>query len=152
MLLGGLLKTATHHRPLGAATFSVIACLVALGSIVFCWRLAALAESVSEPRGRVIRAVVGGAALLSGAWALMRLARLATSSDFIIAYGELALLIAALWLTSRDALRARLANVPAAVGVLLWLVVVLAGAILALTWSSAGAGPTTAILWLLFAP
>lgn len=157
-ILGGLLKTSTHHRPLGAATFAVIACIFAVGCVAFCWRAGTLAESSRPSRGRLIRSVVGSAALLSGGWVLLRLARLATSSDFGFAVLQLCLLVSGLWLGSLEKTRKSLAKVPALVGTGVWLSMVLAGAILAITLDPRSLDPrgtqaaSTALLWLLFAP
>jgi hypothetical protein len=153
MLLGGLLKTATHHRPLGAATFAFIACAVVAGSVVFCWRAQTLTDRLSGPRGGLIRSVVGGAALLSGGWVLLRLVQLASSSNFVLALAELALSLLALWVASHPKTQQRLANVPSLVGIAAWLSMVLAAALVAMSLDPQLAGtPSTAVLWLLLAP
>lgn len=48
MLLGRLIKTATHHRPLGAMTYAVVACVVALCAWVLAGRLFHLAQTSSS--------------------------------------------------------------------------------------------------------
>jgi hypothetical protein len=151
MVVGGLLKSATHHRPLGAATFAFVACAAVVAIVVFIWRLGTVVEGATETRGRWIRSVVGGAALLSGGWVLLRLGRLAASHDFAIALVELALLVVALWLGTRPVARHALARVPTPVGVGAWLSIVVAGAVLAATWAPATGERSIAILWLLFA-
>lgn len=152
-VFGGLLKTATHHRPLGAATFAVIACALVVGSVLVCWRAGVLVERAEATRGRLIRSVVGAVALLSGAWALFALIKQAASSDFVFGFVQLAFALLTLWFASRRKTQDKLAGLPAFVGLGAWISLVLAGAILAATLDpQVASAPSTAILWLLFAP
>lgn len=48
MVFGRLIKTATHHRPLGAMTYSVIACIVVVCAWVFAWRLDQVAHDAQR--------------------------------------------------------------------------------------------------------
>lgn len=48
MLLGRLIKTATHHRPLGAMTYAAVACVGALCAWVLVGRLFQLAQTSSS--------------------------------------------------------------------------------------------------------
>lgn len=71
-LLGGLLKTSTHHRPLGAATFGMLALLIVLGSVFVGARFGAWAEG-GETRVRRIAFGVAAALGLGGvAFVLLR--------------------------------------------------------------------------------
>ncbi|HEY6727388.1 MAG TPA: hypothetical protein VI197_25310, partial [Polyangiaceae bacterium] len=45
MLVGRLIKTATHHRPLGAMTYAVVACVGVLCAWVLVGRLVQLAHT-----------------------------------------------------------------------------------------------------------
>lgn len=49
MLLGRLIKTVTHHRPLGAMTYAVVACAGVLCAWVLAGRLFQLAQMSSSP-------------------------------------------------------------------------------------------------------
>jgi hypothetical protein len=60
-VLAESLKQGTHHRPLGAATFTILALLTIAGAMLVAWRLLHFAESRSSTLGRV----VGGAILLA---------------------------------------------------------------------------------------
>jgi hypothetical protein len=42
-LFGGVLKSTTHHRPLGGATFAVVACVVLASCIGLAWRVGSAA-------------------------------------------------------------------------------------------------------------
>ena len=61
-LLGQLLKTSTHHRPLGAATFGMLALLMVLGSVFVGARLGARADTATAS----VRRIVFGAATALG--------------------------------------------------------------------------------------
>jgi hypothetical protein len=65
MVLGRVLKASTHHRPLGAVTFSVVAAMVFLGAIVVGTRLFSMVSSLEGDRARVGRLAVVAAAALS---------------------------------------------------------------------------------------
>ncbi len=49
MLLGRLIKTGTHNRPLGAMTYAVLGCLGVLCAWAVAWRLAAYGRSGRNP-------------------------------------------------------------------------------------------------------
>ncbi len=72
-LFGGKLWVATHHRPLGAVTFSFVAMGILLGGVAIAARLRGVGPGpASEPR-RVTRAVLWAACAASLALALTRL-------------------------------------------------------------------------------
>jgi len=68
MVLGRLIKTATHHRPLGAMTYAVVACAGVLCAWVLAWRLVQLGKAPSKTIARAARVVLG--ALVSASLAL----------------------------------------------------------------------------------
>jgi hypothetical protein len=78
MVLGRVIKASTHHRPLGAVTFAVMAAMVFLGAIVVGARLLAIVDSAEGDRARARRYTVvalaalsplAGLVLLRAAWA-----------------------------------------------------------------------------------
>ena len=71
-LLGGILKTTTHHRPLGAATFGVLALVVVLGSVFVGARLGARAEGDATPFRRVTFGAATAVGLAGVAFVLFR--------------------------------------------------------------------------------
>ena len=97
--------------------------------------------------------MVGGAAVLSGGWACVRMAKLGLASDVLPGLVEFALWIVALALASSAWTRRRLEALPAIVGSAAWLLIVLAGCLAASSFDPKVAElPATSILWLLFAP
>jgi hypothetical protein len=60
-LLAEGLKQSTHHRPLGAATFAVLALATIACAIAVAWRLLRFSESASAPARRIVSV---GAALV----------------------------------------------------------------------------------------
>jgi len=65
MVLGRMLKASTHHRPLGAVTFAVVAAAVFLGAMVVAARLLAIVGSLEGDRARTGRIGVMALAALS---------------------------------------------------------------------------------------
>jgi len=65
-----LLKATTHHRPLGAATFAVISLLIVALCVLVAVRVTSYADARSPGAGTALRALIGGAALMSFAAAL----------------------------------------------------------------------------------
>jgi hypothetical protein len=64
MLLARVLKTATHHRPLGGATFAFVAAFVVVGAVALAARVIAWSRSRSGASARVPLVLgAGGAAL-----------------------------------------------------------------------------------------
>jgi len=52
VVFGGVLKTTTHHRPLGAITFTLTACVVLFGAMAIAGRWLALARAPEASRVR----------------------------------------------------------------------------------------------------
>jgi len=65
MVLGRVLKASTHHRPLGAVTFAVVAAMVFLGAIVVGARLLGVVRSLEGDRARLGRIAVAALAAAS---------------------------------------------------------------------------------------
>lgn len=113
-VLGAGLKTATHHRPLGAVVFALLGALVVVSCVLFSARL-------WSPRWSWM---VGGVSVAGPVMVALRLASAPDAShavfDAALGLGALAVL---LWLTWPDRLRAvaRRAAVP------LWALVVATG-------------------------
>lgn len=102
-----VLKTATHHRPLGAATFAVIAALVALGAIAIAARWIVAARDKS-----VVRSALYGALALCGALtAVLALPLVSVAAGSVLdAVLAVVLAAAAAWLPGGRAGRARIAG------------------------------------------
>lgn len=69
--LASTLKAATHHRPLGAVTFAVLALLLCLGCVAVSGRLLAVtagarSSAIRRMRGALVVAAVAGPLLLLG--------------------------------------------------------------------------------------
>jgi len=118
MLLGRLIKTATHHRPLGAMTYAVVACVAVLCAWVLAWRLLQLAGSSSIGVRRASRASLG--ALLAASLSLASVSCVALGSGM----GPVVVDVAALLVLSFFGLRAgidlKLGAVPPLVAWLVW--------------------------------
>jgi hypothetical protein len=71
-LLADVLKQSTHHRPLGAATFAVLALAIVLGFVAVTWRLSNVLASRSLGVRRASFAFVAALALGSVAFVLTR--------------------------------------------------------------------------------
>jgi len=70
-----LLKTTTHHRPLGGVTLAVIAGLVIVGSLLICGRLVTWAGVQSNRLSALARALLIALAVLGSAALLLGLVR-----------------------------------------------------------------------------
>lgn len=136
MVLGRVIKTATHHRPLGAMTYAVVACLVVLGSWVLAWRLD---QAAQEPGGSLRKrgarwAQVGlvGVSLLL---ALLAMGGLGAALAPVVIDTAVVLMLATivLWLGVDQSLR----KVPAGVVWPAWALMVGAG-----VWASLMLGPS----------
>lgn len=127
-LLGGMLKTSTHHRPLGAATFGMLALLVVLGSVFVGARLGAGAEGAAPPVRRIAFGAVTAAGL--GGVAFMLLRALGSESMHHGVIDALRLLAAAA--LARLALdQPRVETLARRAGAVAWLAMVLGGMIAA---------------------
>jgi len=71
-LLADVLKQSTHHRPLGAATFAVLALALVLGCLAATWRLFHVLESRSFALRRACLAIVVALGLGSLGFVLVR--------------------------------------------------------------------------------
>jgi hypothetical protein len=71
-MLAELLKRGTHHRPLGAATFAVLALGVVLVCVGIALRALSLAESGDTTPKRAVRVVTLAVALASVGWVVVR--------------------------------------------------------------------------------
>ena len=132
-----LLKRATHHRPLGAVTFALVAVVVILGAVAVAARLMSLARSAARAR-RVWRTVVIAlttcsllctAALTAGA-----LGDASVRAGLLDGALAAALIIAAAWIRPVPALR----RAPRLVSPAVWLLVVVTG------WATLRAAPVVA--------
>jgi hypothetical protein len=75
VLLGRVLKATTHHRPLGAATFAVLAGAIFLGAVALAGRLVVMSSAAEATRARILaRAAL---ALMAGLAALAALGLIA---------------------------------------------------------------------------
>ncbi len=130
MFLGRLIKTATHHRPLGAMTFAVIAAFVVLGAWVVVGRLTSIIRTSPHRgvrRGLLVALLV--ALLLSLVAALMMSAGLGAAAGAVLLDGTLMVVfLAAAW---RFGLDSHFDRVPAALAWSLWAVVVAGGIVAA---------------------
>jgi hypothetical protein len=124
--LGVVLKGTTHHRPLGGATFAVIACGVTLLSCVTSARLLTCADVQQRPwrglaRGAVlVLAALGAATLLVAVRTLTRSGEL--SVGLLDGVRALGLAVAAGWLARRVS-----AARWGVLGLAVWLAVVIVG-------------------------
>jgi hypothetical protein len=71
-LLGEALKRGTHHRPLGAATYAVLALAIVAGAVLVGWRLLRFSESGSPTAGRIVLGLTACGALGSVGFVLVR--------------------------------------------------------------------------------
>jgi hypothetical protein len=71
-LLASALKAGTHHRPLGAATFAVLALGTLLAFVLVSWRILAFAEARDSRAGRATILLLALAALASTAFVVVR--------------------------------------------------------------------------------
>lgn len=118
MVFARVLKTATHHRPLGAATFALVAAILVLGATAFSARVIAW----SRGRGGALSKLPHGLAALGlalGAVLLLPALSSALRSSLFDGVLGVAVVAAAAWAPEKSAL--------GRVGLVLWLVVVAAG-------------------------
>jgi hypothetical protein len=91
IVLGRVLKSTTHHRPLGAATFAMLAAVVVLGAIAIAARLIGPAVRTGrwQRMARSILAVLLGTAMLATIALALPLARTELGSvlDAVLALG-----------------------------------------------------------------
>ena len=130
MLLGSLIKTATHHRPLGAMTFAVIAAAVVLGTWAVTWRITRIVEaSPSQRVSLTLRVGLWAVMSISFGFAVIAIAQLGAPAVAVILDGTLMLVLIAAAL--RFGLDSSLGRVPAAVAWSLWALVVVGGIVAA---------------------
>lgn len=129
-LLGSMLKATTNHRPLGAVTFSILALMTVLGTLVLTIRSVGLLRGVAEERRRLARILAVALAALSPALALVLLRSvfrdpLAGPLGYALLDGLLALAlgIAAGWVRVPRPVRTLLRRI----GPTLWVLTVVAG-------------------------
>ncbi len=124
MALGEELKLHTHHRPLGAATFGVLALALVLGSVVVTVRLFGfIGPPVSTARRVAARVLVALAALGLGLVVLRAGASEAYGPNVL----DLARVLIVATLADRVLDSARVVTLARRAGVLAWVLLVLVG-------------------------
>jgi len=124
MALGEELKLHTHHRPLGAATFGVLALALVLGSVVVTVRLFDFIGPPVRPARRIAaRLLVTLAALGLGLVVLRAGASEAYGADVL----DLARVLVVATLADRALDSARVVTLARRAGVLSWVLLVLVG-------------------------
>ena len=98
-VFGRMLAASTHHRPLGAATFAVVALGVVISCVLPTLRVFALVRGTAWERG--VRVFVGGAGVVSLAFGLWQARELHLGAALAVGAGALGL---ALWLAPKLAL------------------------------------------------
>jgi hypothetical protein len=146
-VLGALLKTGTHHRPLGAVTFAFGALFIIAGATVVSQRVCSLLESHVSVRRRSqtlrafgLLAAIGPSFLLARALATPALATGVTDAAIALGTGAVGL-----WIRWPE----RAERVARSAGAWVWLAVTAFGAGYALL---VGAGPAAAASPVLLAP
>jgi hypothetical protein len=125
--LGSLLERTTHHRPLGAATFALLALAVVLGGLLVAWRVNALDPGATV--GRALRVVLALGAVASTGLVLLGGLRAEAVRPHVLD-GALLVVGAALgWVALR---RPALVSSLSRVGLVLWIAFV-TGHLVALT-------------------
>ncbi|HEX6274279.1 MAG TPA: hypothetical protein VFZ53_14660 [Polyangiaceae bacterium] len=71
-VLANALKSGTNHRPLGAATYAVLALVMILLSVLLAWRLLRFAHAGSTIPSRAVRVLLTVGALASTAFVIVR--------------------------------------------------------------------------------
>ena len=130
MVLGRLIKTATHHRPLGAMTYAVVACAAVLCAWVLAWRLVQLGQAPRKTIARVARAVLG--ALVSASLALAAVSAVGVGPAVGPVLVDGAALVALLVLGLKLGLDLKLGAIPPALAWVLWGLAVGAGGLMSL--------------------
>lgn len=128
MVLGRLIKTATHHRPLGAMTYAVVACAAALCAWVLAGRLFQLAQTGSTGLRRAARVALAALLSASLAFALVSLAGVGSALGPVV-IDTLALLGLSL-LGLKLGLDLKLSSIPPLLAWLLWALAVGAGGLM----------------------
>jgi hypothetical protein len=124
-LLAEGLKQGTHHRPLGAATFAVLALAMIAGTILAAWRLLRFSAARSSSTGRAVGIATVLVATASVGFVLVRALG---SPSFVPHVLDGLRAIATATLAYLLVLRfERVASVMRRVGVPLWVFVVVAG-------------------------
>jgi hypothetical protein len=125
--LGAVLKGTTHHRPLGGATFAVLAASLIIFSCLACARLLTCADVQHKILQGLARGSVLVLAALGAAMLLVAVRTLTRSSELVVGLLDgvraLALAVAAGWL-------ARLVNLRlgwSRVGLAVWVLLVIVG-------------------------
>jgi hypothetical protein len=125
-VLAESLKHGTHHRPLGAATFAILALVTIAGAILVAWRLLRFAESRSSTLSRV----VGGAMLLAASASVgLVLVRALGSPSLVPHVLDGLRAVAAATLGHLLLHLPKVMSVARRVGVPLWVLVVVAGVV-----------------------
>lgn len=126
MLLGRLIKTATHHRPLGAMTYAAVACAGVLCAWVLVSRLFQLAQTSPSPLVRRASQLVL-AVLLVGSFGIVALsaASLGSALGPVVVDGVALLALCVLGLKLR--LDLKLGAIPPVLAWIVWGVTVGAG-------------------------
>lgn len=121
-LFGALLKANTHHRPLAAATYAVVALIMGVGSLAVSARLVALSKG---PARRIVLASVAALALVSALLVVLVLRRGFAQPGLGQTLLDGFVLVAVAAGAARVGPRRRIPAIPV---VLMWLAVVAAGA------------------------
>lgn len=133
-LLGRVLKATTHHRPLGAATFAVLAAGVVLGCVALVGRLLAASAADAPGLRKLARAtLIALAVACAGAGALLALPALSTGGGVRAPVLEALLALALGAVAGLVTLPGSLGRVTRVLGPVLWMALV------------AGAGAATAL-------
>jgi hypothetical protein len=127
-VLGKVLKVETHHRPLGAATFSFLSFVLVLGCILLAVRVAAWARAPSTPLRRALDTTLTVTAGVSLALVLLRGFGAHTLAPDVTD-GVRVLLVAALAHRALDL--PTIETLARRAGVLAWVVIVAAGLVAA---------------------
>jgi hypothetical protein len=128
LVLGRLIEQKTHHRPLGAATFAVLALIVVLGASTVAGRALSLASS-RGPAG-IALALAGGLAVLVAAQAFTGAGPFRAS--IVDGVALCSAVVSAIALPVSKTLESRLH----AVALPLWSLLALAGVVL--SWTTVG--------------
>jgi len=138
MFLGRLIKTATHHRPLGAMTYAVVACVGVLCAWVLVVRLFQLAQaSSSNVLRRGAQAALAVLLLASFGIAGLAVASLQSALGPVVIDGVALLALSMLGL--KLGLDLKLGAIPPALAWLVWGLAVGAGGLMSVKLGTAAA-------------
>ncbi|HEY6557233.1 MAG TPA: hypothetical protein VI072_08165 [Polyangiaceae bacterium] len=129
-LFAGKLWAATHHRPLGAVTFSIVATGLLLGSVAVVARLRSVGPRASAEPRRVTRALLGIACAASLALGFSRLPGALSDPTFRAGLLDFTLLVVLGVAATRWDVSAALNRTLRVVGPAAYTVVVATGAVL----------------------